>query len=586
MSFLYPYVLLALLLPVLLAVVTILARRRSQQVWQMLVSPAHRDELVTRSPFHRTVLPAILGLLALTFTILAAARPINGYTEAGATTNSRNILIALDISRSMETQDVKPSRLEQARSAAYELIKALPEDKIGLIIFSGEANTVVPLTYDHASLSETLQLIDRSWVAAGGTNFQQVLDHTMENFKRSAPDGTNALIILSDGEDTVRTSPEAAAEARERHLLVITVGIGTEAGGTIPDAYAENGLWRDASGRHVVSKLNVRLLRDFASATGGAFYHMNSGTNLSAFVRESVTRLERHEEAFSINKCPNDLFVWFAIIALVLLVSAILLSTEWRKRAHTALLLPVGLLLLSQPVQAAASRESAEAYAEGNALAEQQLHQAAQEAYSRALLDEDPTMQTAALHALGNLASSATFDKLRLIYDELASMPPLPDGSVPQPAPEQLQSIVDELRQTLVLYHDALKITPDFAPARTNISGINRLISELEKEIEHLNQEEPQQNAPSPENDSPQDNPPNDLPQDNPSPQDDNQPQDNAPQDEAPQQQDTPEPEDNGLRDEEKARQRAESLLRMHMDEEMASPIPPQNTAILPEKDY
>ncbi len=580
MSFLYPYVLLALLLPILLAVVAILSRRRSQQAWQMLVSPAHREELVTRSPFHRTVLPAILGLLALTFTILAAARPINGYTEAGATTNSRNILIALDISRSMETQDVKPSRLEQARSAAYELIKALPEDKIGLIIFSGEANMVVPLTYDHASLSETLQHIDRSWVATGGTNFGQVLNHAMENFKRSAPDGTNALIILSDGEDTVRTSPEAAAEARERHLLVVTVGIGTETGGTIPDAYAENGLWRDASGRHVVSKLNVRLLRDFATATGGAFYHMNSGTNLSAFVRESVARLERHEEAFSINKCPNDLFVWFAVIALILLVSAILLSSEWRKRAHTALLLPIGLLLLNQHAQAA-SRESAEAYAEGNALAAQQLHQAAQEAYSRALLDDDPAMQTAALHALGNLASSTTFDKLRIIYEELASMPALPDGSAPQPPPEQLQSIVNELKENLVLYHDALKITPDFAPARTNISGINRLIAELEKEIERLSQEAPQQPPPSPDEDNPQDGHPNDLPQDNPAPQDNNQPQD-----EAPQQQDKPEPEYNDQRDEEKARQRAESLLRMHMDEEMASPIPPQNTAILPEKDY
>lgn len=585
MSFLYPYVLLALLLPILLAVVTILARRRSQQVWQMLVSPAHRDELVTRPPFHRTVLPAILGLLALTFTILAAARPINGYTEAGATTNSRNILIAMDISRSMETQDVRPSRLEQARSAAYELIKALPEDKIGLIVFSGEANMVVPLTYDHASLSETLQHIDRSWVATGGTNFGQVLNHAMENFKRSAPDGTNALIILSDGEDTMRTSSEAAAEARERHLLVITVGIGTETGGTIPDTYAENGLWRDASGRHVVSKLNVRLLRDFASATGGAFYQMNSGTNLSAFVRESVARLERHEEAFSINKCPNDLFVWFAIIALVLLVSAILLSTEWWKRAHAALLMTLGILLLNQHAQAA-SRESAEAYAEGNALAAQQLHQAAQEAYSRALLDDDPAMQTAALHALGNLASSTTFDKLRIIYDELAAMPTLPDGSAPRPAPEQLQSIVDELRQNLVLYHDALKITPDFAPSHANISAINKLIDELEKEIGRLNQEPPQQDVPAPDDDSLQDNQPNDRPQNNPAPQDDNQPQDNVPQDEEPQQQDTPEPEDNNQSDEEKARQRAESLLRMHMDEEMASPIPPQNTAILPEKDY
>jgi len=146
MSFLYPLVLIALLVPLLLAILGVLAQHRARQSWQRLVAPAHRATLVRRHPLWRTALPAALGLLGLFSAILAAARPINGYTETAAVANGRNLIIAIDVSRSMETADVTPSRLEEARSAAYELIDALPTDKIGLMVFSGEADLVVPLT--------------------------------------------------------------------------------------------------------------------------------------------------------------------------------------------------------------------------------------------------------------------------------------------------------------------------------------------------------------------------------------------------------------------------------------------------------
>jgi Ca-activated chloride channel family protein len=130
MSFLYPNILwFLLLIPVLVGVI-ILAWRSTGQGWRKLVSAQHR-ELVTRRPLWRTALPATFSVLALTCIIIALARPINGYREGGATTTGRNLLIALDISRSMETEDVKPSRLDEARAAAYELIDALPGDKIG-----------------------------------------------------------------------------------------------------------------------------------------------------------------------------------------------------------------------------------------------------------------------------------------------------------------------------------------------------------------------------------------------------------------------------------------------------------------------
>ncbi|MBQ2379039.1 MAG: VWA domain-containing protein, partial [Akkermansia sp.] len=495
MSFLYPYVLTALCLPLLLAIVGILSHRQAQHSWQRLVSPTHVATLVRRRPLWRTVLPATLGLLGLTFAILAAARPINGFTEVGAVTSGRNLIIALDVSRSMETTDVTPSRLEEARSAAYELINALPTDKIGLIVFSGEADLVVPLTYDHNALRETLYNVNRNWVATGGTNFGRVLQRAMQDFKRSAPDGTNALVILSDGEDTMDASKNLAREAKENNLLVITVGIGTTAGGAIPDPNGENGLWQDRNGKHVISKLDVARLREFALATGGDFFTMNSGTDLAAFARQAAEKLDRHEEKFSAAKAPNDLYQWFALPALLLVVTAILLATEWRRPARIAAAL--ALLCLLAPQGKAADAENVIAYTQAVLLKSQGETDKAREMFSQALLDEDPTLQAAALQALGNMSSAATFDKLRALYNVPAESPSAADSeedAAPatrkQPTPEELQQIVDELKNCLIPYQDALKVNPELESARKNIDKINEFIKKLEEEIERLKQQQ------------------------------------------------------------------------------------------------
>ena len=635
MSFLHPQVLWFLLLVPVLAVLVVLAWRSTGQGWRMLVSAQHR-ELVNRRPAWRTALPALLSLLALICIITALARPINGYREGGATTTGRNVLIALDISRSMETEDVKPSRLAEARAAAYELIDALPGDKIGLIIFSGEADLVVPLTYDYTALRDALEQVNRNWAGAGGTNFGLVLRKAMQDFKRSAPEGsTNALVILSDGEDTVNSSLDIAEEARESKLLVITVGIGTAAGGPIPDPSGENGLWQDANGKHVISKLNTESLRRFAEATGGDYFVMGSNANLTAFTQAAVRKIDTHEETFSINKIPNDLFAPFAMAAALLLALALLCSTEWKQhRAGAVLLL---LALMSQPLQAAPQAESARAYRQGLTHMQALEYGEAKEAFSRALLDEDKALQAAAHYQLGQVNASRTFDELRLLYGEAAVAGDAEEEAPrSQVSPYALQKIVDALRQDVVSYHDALKLQPSLAQARKNISGIEALIKKLEEEIERLkqqqqNQQQQQQNQQQQQDNQQQDA---DQPQDDQQkqeadkqdkddqqkqnedqqkPQDDQQKQNEDQQQQgnkdkeeqqdkeqprnAPQQQNEPDKEQQTAprpeqqeqqpSDEEKARQYAASVLRSHLDEEQGSPIPHADIQVRPpDKDY
>ena len=623
MSFLYPYVLLALALPLLLAVGIVVARRRAGAAWRRLVSPAH-PELVRRLPAWRVAAPVALALLALVGIIVAAARPINGYGQGEGTASGRNLLIALDISRSMETQDVAPSRLDEARAAAYELIDALPGDKIGLIVFSGEADVVVPLTYDHTALRDALEQVNRDWAGYGGTNFGLLLRAAMQNFTRSAPEGANALVILSDGEDTVDSSLEIAEEARKSKLLVITVGIGTPAGGAIPDPQGENGLWQDASGRHVISKLDVAALRRFAEATGGDYFTMNSGADLAAFARQAAEKLDRHEETYDAGREPLDLFAWFALPSLLALLAAIIIGSEWRAPRHTALL--IALLWALPAAQAATEPES---YSQAiQALGKGELD-AAREQFSAALLSENPALQAAAHLALGNMRSRSTFDKLRSLYEGGE------EASAPKLSIEALQGIVDELREDMIPYRDALAADDQLSAAQQNIAKLETLIKRIEEEIERMKQQQNQDNQQNQDqqqgqddkqnqdqqqgqddkqNQDQQQNQDNQKNQDQQQGQDDKQnqdrqqgqdnkqnqdPQQGQEQNQEPQQSQNAQGDARGqeaqaqqaeeaeLTEDQKNKQRAAGVLRMHLDEEKGSPIPHFNKAVRPpSKDY
>ena len=651
MSFLYPHILWFLFLPALLAGLVLLARRKTGTGWRQLVSAEHAGELVARRPAWRSILPAALCILALACAVAGLARPINGFKEAGGLSTGRNLLIALDISRSMETEDVKPSRLEEARAAAFELIDALKADKIGLIVFSGDADLVVPLTYDHTALRDALEQVNRSWAGTGGTNFGLVLKRAMQDFKRSAPDGTNALVLLSDGEDTVGSSMDVAEEARKNNLLVITVGVGTAAGGPIPDSKGENGLWQDENGKHVISKLDADALRKFSEATGGDFAVLDSNTDLTAFTQKAVRKIDKHEENVSTNKVPNDLFPWFAWAALALLVAAIVIATEWRLPKRGGAAAVVLLLLLAPAAQAAPDAASVLSYTYGLSQVGKD-NAAAKEAFSAALLDDDPQMQAAAFYQIGNAGSNATIDKLRQLYGEgeqaqgeQASTDPDEDEAAPtaqqgpkQPSIEELEKIVEELKQDIPPYESALKIDPKLDAATKNIEKIKQLIKDLEEEIERLKQQQQQQqqNQDQQQNQQNQDQQQQqdqqnqnqqdkqDQKQDkrqnqdqqNKDRQQDQQQQDskqqqeqNQQQQQEQQQQQQQEKQDRDSRDkqqqqarqdeqderraqpmseEEKAQQSAADVLRMHLDEEKGSPIPhaPSDTVRKPRKDY
>ncbi len=480
-----------------------------------------------RRPTWKSTVPAILVLMALSLAIIALARPINGYEESEEMASSRNLIIALDISRSMETQDVRPSRLEEARAAAYEVINALPSDKIGLIVFSGEADLVVPLTHDHLALKEILSHVSRDWMPMGGTNFGIVLEKAMQDLQRSAPTGSNALIIFSDGEDTMgEDSKELAAKAKKNNLLVITVGVGTETGGAIPDANGENGLYQDQAGKHVISRLKIPQLQQFADATGGDFFIMGAGADLGEFAQRAAEKIDRHDDATSINKVPRELFFYFLLPTLILMLLALILSTDWRKvelrRLKSPPLLLLALLLMipnakaeeeapSFDVQgliadlqqknyssALARLEQAKAAAEGQELNTQlsfaqgiaAMQQAdkvlARKAFSRALLSEDKALQAAATYQLSRMGNDQHFDELRQLYMD-------DKGEAKEPSSQDLESIRPKFEQDIKNFQDALSIKKDMAEAQLAVREMQQFLKILDEEIEKKKQQEQQE---------------------------------------------------------------------------------------------
>lgn len=517
MNFMYPYVLCALALPLLLAILALYPAGRHSRSWRQLVSAEHEGEIVLAVPLWRRKLPVVLGLPALVLVIFALARPYSGETQADGVFNGRNLLIAIDVSRSMETDDVRPSRLEQARTAAYDLLEALPEERIGLIVFSGEADLVVPLTYDHDALRDAIEQADRGWVAAGGTDFGRVLSCAVETFRKEAARGTNALVILSDGEDTVGTSADLAEEVKKSRLLVMTVGIGTKAGAPIPDKSQPGGLYVDGRGKHVISKLDEESMKAFAQGTGGEYFSLHSGADLEAFARRAADRLDRQEEKGRMQSVPNDCFELFAIPALALLVMSVAASAVWR--APRAAMLPAFLLLCGDPLQAVSMDAARERFLaqmkEGDyEQAVQTIDEAFRDApsewepewqfarawaamkngnddeakrgFSEALLSPREELQVASLYELGNINVRRQFDKVRRLCES-------EDGKSAAPDIKELKDVAEALKRDVASYDDALSLDPSHRPSSLNKKKTEEFIRLLEEEIKRLEQQNQQQ---------------------------------------------------------------------------------------------
>ena len=213
----------------------------------------------------------ILFLIGLFFIIIALANPQWGTKTQAVRRQSIDIIFALDISQSMMCQDIAPSRLIQAQRLCQQLIEKLSGNRLGVILFAGEAYMQVPLTTDYEAVSLLLQSANPDMISSQGTSIGEALAIAQQSTSKS--NGNRVVLVITDGEDHEARAESQARQAARAGMKIFTIGIGSEAGGFVPFV-DENGMAdykRDISGKPVLSKINAGVLRKLASLGGGSF---------------------------------------------------------------------------------------------------------------------------------------------------------------------------------------------------------------------------------------------------------------------------------------------------------------------------
>lgn len=280
----------------------------------------------------KPLLKFTLLLTAITFIIFGLANLQVGTKLEKVKREGVDVMIALDVSKSMDAEDVKPSRLAKAKRAISELIDNLENDRIGLIAFAGDAYLQLPLTTDFSAAKLFLSTINTKIVSKQGTAIGAAIKLAMNSFPKDDK-LHRALIMITDGENHEDDAAGAAEEASKQGVIIHTIGIGTLEGAPIP-VYRQGkqvDFVRDNQGSVVVTKLNPQMLEQIANASNGKFIlAAGANLNLTKLISE-IGGMKKKEFGSKIFTDYEDRFQYFFAVAFILLIIELLLSNKKNK---------------------------------------------------------------------------------------------------------------------------------------------------------------------------------------------------------------------------------------------------------------
>ena len=285
--------------------------------------------------------PRIWLWFGLAFGIVALAHPQWGVIEEQVFDQSREVLIAVDLSKSMLAQDVKPSRLDRSKLLIQSLLDGLKGERVGLVVFAGTAFLQSPLSSDYEILREFLPAMGPDYLPEGGTNYRSLLDTAIQAFGTSTAD--RYLIILSDGEATDEDWKPLVEQLKAKGIRVIGLGVGTAQGSFIPDA--GGGFVKDERGAVVLARLNSSTLQELAQVTGGAYSDASSWIDLSALLKKTVEAGTKGDFSEKNTARKVERFQWFLAPGLLLLLISFWAEFPVRPRERA---LPLGKVPVRQ----------------------------------------------------------------------------------------------------------------------------------------------------------------------------------------------------------------------------------------------
>ncbi|MFC1592148.1 VWA domain-containing protein [Thermodesulfobacteriota bacterium] len=267
----------------------------------------------------RQKLKAFLLVASVFFLIIALVQPKWGFHWEDIKRVGVDIIVAVDVSKSMLAEDVTPSRLERAKREVYDLCRMLEGDRIGLIAFAGSSFVQCPLTLDYGAFRMFLDYLSPDLIPTPGTAVGTAIRRATASFSRQERK-SKALIVITDGEDHESDPLEAAREAKKEGVKIYTIGIGKEGGTPIPVADGSGGFLKDRSGNVVLSKLDETTLQKIALETGGAYVRSVTGDmDLDKIYRSEIRgTIEKKELRSTRKKRWEERFQWFIFIGLVL----------------------------------------------------------------------------------------------------------------------------------------------------------------------------------------------------------------------------------------------------------------------------
>lgn len=276
----------------------------------------------------RVRIKSALFLLAVTFVVLAMARPQFGSRLSEQKAEGVEMMLVVDVSNSMLAEDLTPSRIERARYAIDKLFASLDQDRVGLVVFAGDAKVQLPITSDYRMARSFARKLSTDLVDVQGTDLGKAMELATMSFSQNT-ETSKVMIIVSDGEDHDNGALDAARRAAEQGVVIFAVGIGTPEG--VPISIGGQML-KDEKGEMVVTKLNEELLQGVTEAGNGGYIRATSASFGLEDIADRISEMKRSELSTLRFEEYNEYFYWMLAVALVLLVVESLLLSHSNPR--------------------------------------------------------------------------------------------------------------------------------------------------------------------------------------------------------------------------------------------------------------
>lgn len=392
------YLYLLILLPVMVAVYLFSGIRRRRNL-KLYGEPELLARLMPEVSGFRPSLKFWLTATAFAFSCIVLARPQFGTKQETVTRSGIETIIALDVSNSMLADDVAPSRLAKSKRIISNLVDQMKDDKIGMIVFAGDAFVQLPITSDFISAKVFLSSISPQLVARQGTDIKAAIDLAMRSFTPNEGVG-KAIIVITDGENHEGGAVEAAKAAAEKGYVVHVMGVGSTSGSPIPGE--RNGEFRkDKDGNVIVTRMNEQMCQEIAQAGSGSYFYVDNSNAAEKALQKELDKLAKSDVETTIFTEFDEQFRVFAWIVLILLAIDLAISESRNPRLRNISLFKMILVLLALvPVGASAQRTDREYVRKGNHAFADSSYVKAEENYLRAIDQNSSSVE--ATYNLGN----------------------------------------------------------------------------------------------------------------------------------------------------------------------------------------